>query len=128
MTKSSVITGWRIAYLILFVGWIVGAALNMAKVHGGFLTNYLADLTFPPWFYMALRGLGTDRKNIIRPVRWFGETPMRAAVSIFLVGVLSEVSSFFWPRGIFAGTFDPLDIAAYAVGLFVCFVLEIRST
>ena len=45
-TRSS--SGWKIAYWVLLVCWVMGAALNMARVHGGFLTNYLADLTFPP--------------------------------------------------------------------------------
>ncbi len=119
--------GWRIAYWLLLVGWVVGAALNMAKVRGGFLTNYLADLTFPPWFYITLRNKATKQPTVVKPARWFGETPLRAAVSIFLVGLVTEVSSYFWPRGAFGGTFDPLDIAAYGIGLLVCYWYDTRK-
>lgn len=96
----------------------------MAKVHGGFLTNYLADLAFPPWFYIALRGKANERPTIIRAARWFGVTPERAAISIFLVGAITETSSYFWPRGPFGGTFDPWDTAAYAVGLIICCAID----
>ena len=48
---------WTIAYWTLLIGWVVGAVLNMAHVHGGFFTNYLADVAFPPWFYIFIRGL-----------------------------------------------------------------------
>lgn len=99
----------------------------MARVSGGFLTNYLADLSFPPFFYIVLRGKVADRPMVIRPVRWFGKTPLRAAVSIFLVGAITEVSSYFWPLGPFGGTFDRWDIAAYAFGLAICYLVEKRG-
>lgn len=118
-------TSWKIAYYVLLIGWIVGAAMNMMRMHGGFVTNYLADLTFPPWFYITLRGKVTDRQKVIRAARWFGETPLRAAVSIFLVGAITEISSYHFPRGPFGGTFDPWDIVAYALGLTICYICEI---
>lgn len=37
---------------------------------------------------------------------------------------MTELSQYFWPHGIFAGTFDPFDILAYAVGVGVCFLFD----
>lgn len=120
--------GWNAAFWVLLVCWTVGAALTMANVRGGFLTSYLADLTFPPFFYIVLRGKLSERPMVVRPAQWFGRTPSRAAVSIFLVGASAELSSLFWPRGPFGGTFDPWDIAAYAFGLAICVAAELRQT
>ncbi|HOP05661.1 MAG TPA: hypothetical protein PLF13_00075 [candidate division Zixibacteria bacterium] len=119
--------GWKIVFWVLFVCWVVGAALNMTRVHGGFFTDYLADLTFPPFFYIVLREKVTGRPMVIRAVQRFGKTPLLAAVSIFLVGAIAEVSSYFWPIGPFGGTFDPWDIAAYALGLGICYVVDKRE-
>lgn len=126
-TEKRTAVGWKVAHWVLLVCWVVGAALNMARVHGGFLTNYLADLTFPPYFYIALRGKLTGRPMVMKAVRWFGRTPLRTVVSIFLVGAVMEVVSYFYPHGPFGGTFDPWDIAAYAVGLAICYVVEKRE-
>ncbi|GEM_PF-1384361 len=127
VTANKTATGWKIAYWVLLVCWIVGAALNMARVHGGFLTDYLADLTFPPFFYIMLRGKITDRPMVIRAFHWFGRTPLRAASSIFLVGTAAEVNSYFRPHGPFGGTYDPWDIAAYVLGLGFCYLIERRE-
>ena len=43
---------------------------------------------------------------------------------LFGGSALTEVSQIWWPRGFFAGTYDPYDLMAYAVGLGVCYVLE----
>lgn len=127
MTERRDANGWKIAYWALFVCWVTGAALFMARVNGGFLTNYLADLTFPPYFYIALRGKLTGRPMVISVIRGFGKTPLRAALSIFLFGAITEVSSYFWPLGPFGGTFDRWDIAAYAFGLGICYLVEKRG-
>lgn len=118
---------WAIAYWILFPCWILGAWLFMQRYHGGFLTNYLSDLSFPPWYYIHLRGLNRTSAPMPRLVlagRWFGQTPERAALSIFLVGTVAEFKTLWWPGGIIVGTFDPWDIAAYAVGLVACYVVD----
>lgn len=47
-TEDYYAAGWKAAYWVLFVCWVVGAALFMARVRGGLLTDYLGDLTFPP--------------------------------------------------------------------------------
>ena len=121
---------WTIAYWILLICWVIGAALFMARVKGGFLTNYLSDLTFPAWFYIYIRGLSTTDNKLPRLLvfkDWFGSSPQRALISILFVGIISEVKTFYWPTGIITGTFDYLDIVAYALGLLVCYYFDLRQ-
>jgi hypothetical protein len=121
---------WKIAYWILLISWVAGAVLFVARIKGGFLTNYLSDLTFPAWFYIHIRGLSTtDRQlpNILIFKDWFGVTPARSLISILLVGIISELKTYYWPKGIITGTFDYLDIAAYAFGLLVCYYFDLRQ-
>jgi hypothetical protein len=118
---------WAIAYWILFGCWVVGAGLFMARYNGGFLTNYLSDLTFPPYFYIHLRGLRTETRDLPNTFffkQWFGRTPERAAISIFLVGFVTELKTMVWPEGIITGTYDPYDVVAYAVGLVICYAID----
>ncbi len=121
---------WIYSYWILLFLWIIGALLFMNKVNAGFLNNYLADLAFPPWFYIQLRGLHrADRRLTSVPFfgTWFGQTPPRAGVSIFMVGLTSELFMLVWPNHLTTGTFDPLDIFAYAFGLIVCIVADMSQ-
>lgn len=53
-----------------------------------------------------------------------GRTPEIAALSLFVASALTEVSQIYWPRGMFSGRFDPLDIAAYAAGVGACYIAE----
>lgn len=108
--------------------WFTGAVVTMypgfgnaVHLSGSLFTSYGADLTFPAWFYIQLR---RRPWRMLRSVRWFGSSPELAAGSIFAVGLLSELGQFYWPKGIFRGTFDALDIVAYAVSLFVCYAAE----
>ena len=123
--KRSGDRGWFIAEWTLFVIWLAAAVAAMYPtlgkafhLYGGVFGSYAADLTFPAWFYIQLR---RRPSRLLRRIRWFGKTPELAAGSIFLVGLLSEVSQYYWPKGIFHGTFDPFDIAAYGAGLLVCY-------
>lgn len=118
---------WSFSFWLLLLAWIVGALLNMYRVKGGFFTNYLSDLAFPPWFYIYIRGLNKKQSTLPRLAivgDWFGQKPTRAFVSIFLVGVFSEFKTLYWPGGIITGTFDPYDILAYFIGLFTCYILD----
>jgi len=105
--------------------------MTMWHLHGGIFSSYLADLTFPPWFYMVIRGPVTTGQRTPRLLKWFGVSPERAALSIFIVGLVSEISQRYWPHGLFggafSGTFDPLDIAVYALGLAVCYICDKRQ-
>lgn len=102
----------------------------MARVKGGFFTNYLSDLTFPAWFYIHIRGLATtDNKlpHLLIFKDWFGATPTRALISILVVGSISEVKTLYWPTGVISGTFDYLDILAYALGLLFCYYFDTKK-
>jgi hypothetical protein len=55
-----------------------------------------------------------------------GHTPERAALVLFLASTLTEISQFYWPRGLFPGRFDAMDIVAYAVGLAICYAMDKR--
>ena len=116
--------GWTIAYWTLTVCFVVAVALNMLRVRGGFLTNYLADLAAPAWFYIVIRGLAPRRRKLPPVMQWLGRTPERAVSIVFLAGVVTEWSSRYWPQGVFAGRYDPWDIVAYGLGLSICYVCD----
>jgi hypothetical protein len=120
---------WNISYWILMCLWIVGALLFMNEVNAGFFNSYLSDLTFPPWFYIQLRGLHRkDRRPTAIPIigSWFGINPLRAGISIFMVGLISELLMLVWPKNLTSGTFDKNDIIAYAFSLVICVTVDLR--
>ena len=117
--------GWTIAYWILTAAFILTAALNLLHVRAGFLTSYLADLTLPAWLYVLSRGLVPGQSSHVwRWMPWIGRTPESAAIFFFLASSATEVSQIIWPRGFFAGRFDPWDIAAYGAGLLGCYLCD----
>lgn len=115
---------WLLAYWILFAGWVTGAGLHMVGIHAGFLTNYLSDLTCPPYLYIAFRGLQINPRKPLSTTRWFSQTPELTAASIFIVGFLSEIAQLYKPLGFFAGTYDPWDNVSYALGLVICYLFD----
>lgn len=121
MTLRTTNRAWRIAYWALLPCWIVGAALHMWRIPAGFLTNYLADLTFPPWYYMVIRSQTTTGMTTPRLLRWFGTSPERAAVSVLVAGIAYELAQ---RLHLIEGTFDWWDILVYGIGLAICVVIE----
>jgi hypothetical protein len=119
--------GWLVVHRALFVAFLGTAALNMLHVRGGFLTNHAADLVVPAWLYVAFRGLYSEHGRRTLLQRVFGRTPEVAALSLFVASALTEISQFYWPRGLFSGRFDTWDIFAYAFGLAACYVADKRS-
>lgn len=119
---------WKIAYRLLWAAFIGTAALNMLHVRAGFFTSYAADLTVPALLYVMIRGLAEPDRAAVLLQRWFGGTPERTALVLFLASVATEISQLFWPKGFFAGRFDPLDIGAYVLGLAICYVCDKRSS
>ena len=121
---------WRWAYRVLWFFVLLTAALNMLRVRGGFLTNHCADLAVPALLYVILRRypLHTRRGTIPRVRRLLGSTPELAAASIFGASAATEVAQRFWPRGLFPGTFDPLDIAAYGLSVGLCYLADRWAT
>jgi hypothetical protein len=114
---------WKIAYWILLPCWIVGAGLHMWRVSAGFLTNYLADLTFPPWYYLVIRSQTTTGMTTPRLLRWFGASPERTVLSVLVAGIAYELAQR-WH--LIEGTFDWWDVAVYGFGLGVCLIIEKR--
>jgi hypothetical protein len=117
---------WRAAWIALTALFLLAAGLNVLHVRAGLLTNYLADLVVPAWLYVAVRGLAGHRRDGLM-ARTFGASPAVAAASIFGGSALSEVSQKLCPHGPFAGTFDLLDIVAYAAGTGVCLLADLRG-
>ncbi|MGH9815312.1 MAG: hypothetical protein ACRD6I_04465 [Candidatus Acidiferrales bacterium] len=124
---SNPIQRWLLAYWVLLAVWVSDAALVMGKIPGGFFTSYAADVTLPAFLYIVVRGLhGPARRHWTTKI--FGSTPELAACAIFGASALTELSQFYWPKGFFAGTFDPFDIAAYALGVGVSYSLDKSSS
>ena len=119
---------WLFAERALLVIWVLAVVVTMfprfgkaSGLYGGFFTSYAADLANPPWLYIVFR-----RGQASRIAWWLGRSPERAGFSIFAAGAATELSQIYWPHGFFGGTFDPLDIAAYALGLIVCYLADRR--
>src|SRR3954452_10995439 len=108
---------WTRVYWVLTLAFIVSAGLNMAHLRAGFLTNHLADLTVPALLYLNARALHRGGRPTSLLARTIGRSPARAALALFAASTMTEFSQRAWPRGLFAGRFDPYDIVAYGVGL-----------
>ncbi len=120
-------SAWVVVYWVLMGCFILTAALNLLHVRGGFLTNHLADLTLPALLYVLARELAPGKKLAFRVFTgWVGRTPERAALVLFLASTATEVSQWFWPWGPFAGRFDPIDVGAYGLGLWVVYLADTR--
>jgi hypothetical protein len=118
---------WRLAWLALTTLFILAAALNLLHVRGGFLTSHLADLVVPAWLYVATRGLARHRDGTVLS-RALGGSPWLTATAVLCASVVTELSQKVWPHGLFPGTFDPLDLAAFAVGTGACLVADLASS
>jgi len=114
---------WTVAYWFLTGIFIVTAIISTQRIPAGFLSNHAADLACPAWLYIGIRGLvGPRRRSALG--RYFGATPERAALVLFGGSTLTEFSQIWWPKGLFAGTYDPYDIMAYAIGVGACYAFE----
>jgi hypothetical protein len=72
--------------------------------------------------YVMIRGLAEREPQPTLVRRWFGRTPERAATVLFLASAATELSQRNWPHGISPGQYDPFDIAAFGVGIALCYV------
>ena len=117
--RPTVSAGWHLAWYALTAAFLVSAALNLLHVRGGFLTSHLADLAVPAWLYVHARGLSPAAPPRLL-LRLVGATPWQAAALLLAACAATELSQAVWPHGIFAGTFDPLDLVAFAAGLAAC--------
>ncbi len=60
--------------------------------------------------------------------RIFGATPELAALFIFGGSTATEICQRIWPHGLFPGTYDPLDIAAYGISVGLCYACDKWTT
>jgi hypothetical protein len=114
---------WTVAYWFLTIIFIVTAIISIQRIRAGFLSNHAADVACPAWLYIGLRGLHGQRRPSALG-RYLGATPERAALVLFGGSTSTELSQIWWPKGFFAGTYDPYDIVAYAIGVGACYVFE----
>lgn len=119
-------SGWRVAWYALTAAFLLSAALNLLHVRGGFLTSHLADVAVPAWLYVHARGLSPAPPPRLLH-RLLGATPWQAAALLLAAGAATELSQAVWPHGIFAGTFDPFDVVAFAAGLAACMVADLAT-
>lgn len=115
--------GKFIANVLWFPALVVGA-LQMFDVQAGAITSWGADFFGPIALYGSLRTGGTI-------ARWFTKRPPSPRVSaiIVLAGCVAwEICQLFNLDGtllaITAGQFDPIDIAAYVLGVTAAFGAE----
>lgn len=114
---------WSTALHGLTILFGFAALLNMLHLRVPFFTTHAADLSGPALLYIMTRKLWQEGKRRF-PYGLLGRTPEIAAGSFFLASVLTEISQIYYPRGIFSGRFDPLDIAAYGLGIGICYMLD----
>lgn len=92
-------------------------ALQMFRVRGGLLTEYGADVFGTAWLY----GMFRQGRTVFQRGRGMGAGATAAFVFAGCAG--SEIAQAFhiWP-----GTFDPLDLAAFALSVAACYLLDRR--
>ena len=116
---------WLAAEWILFVVWLADAVLVMSHRRVGFFTNHAADLTMPAWLYVGLRR--SRGSAVAWWKRWIVALPPASlALLLFVASTATEVCQYFRPRGPFPGTFDPLDILSYGLGVAACYGADLR--
>ena len=104
--------------------WIVTAILNMRGAHVAFVTTHLADVVLPAWLYIGLRGLDGWQRDRSWSFGRLAGSPEIAGGVLFAGAVATELSQAYWPSKMFRGTFDPLDILAFAAGIGICYVAD----
>ncbi|MCG6950226.1 MAG: DUF2809 domain-containing protein [Acidobacteria bacterium] len=109
VTQKHLIVG--IAVLVALLHFPIGS--GYAGPWRPFVTGYLIDILLPFAMYLLL---GTVRVEALR--HWW----VRAWI-VFAVGATSEMLQYFG-LPIFGQTFDPLDFAAFAVGVLAGHVVE----
>lgn len=117
--------GWNFFRGLFLMVWLAAAAANVAGIRVGFLTSHAADLALPAWLYIVARMQASEGRTS-RLLPWVGRSPGRTAGLIFTAASATELSQYFWPQGVFAGTFDPLDIVAFGVSATACYLAEQR--
>ena len=102
--------------LVALIGW-----LQMQHMHLGFVTSHGADVVAPALLFVLTR----DGKSLLRFVGLRQNRPAMIAVEVFGLSLICEVcQKLHW----ISGVFDPKDIAAYAVGVTIPYMLDCSLT
>jgi hypothetical protein len=112
---------WRIASILLLAAWIITAILNMRHVHVPFVTTHLADVVLPAWVYIGLRGLDGWQRGQRWSLGLLTRNPEVTAGVLIAGSTMTELSQKYWPVRPFQGTFDAIDVLAFAVGIGACY-------
>ncbi len=116
---------WRWVEGGLWAALLLAGGLNMLRVRGGLLTSHLADAAIPALLFVVFSGLsGRPRPRLLPQA--LRDAPGLLAVVIFAANAATEVSQYFWPKGLFPGTFDPLDFVAFGAGILPFYLIEAR--
>jgi hypothetical protein len=109
---------------VLTLGGIGG--LQMFGVNAGLVTSYGADLLAPPLLYLWLR---QGRTIVARFLRRGPPTPAVSFMAVMIPCFLWEWSQRYdfggTPLAIARGTFDPLDLLAYILGLAAVYAVDV---
>ena len=98
--------------LVALIGW-----MQMQHKHLGFLTSQGADVVAPALLFVVTR----DGKSLLRFIGLRQDRPALIAAGVFALSVAWEICQrLHWIPGVF----DPMDIAAYGVGVAIPFVLD----
>lgn len=110
MTKKLTITS--IALIVGALHFVTGE--NYQGPFPIFVNGYMIDVLLPMTLFLLM---GLIQNKIIR-------SAVFRACAVFGFGVFVEASQYFG-RPLFGSTFDPLDIAAYAGGVFLGIFLDL---
>jgi hypothetical protein len=58
--------------------------------------------------------------------RGIGRRPEITALVIIGGSIATEICQRYWPKGLFAGRYDPYNIVTYAIGVGICYVFDRR--
>jgi hypothetical protein len=116
---------WSIVSMLLFAASMATGLLNMMSIRAGFITNYVADIAVPAYLYIVYRGLHnpTYRTPL---TKYLGRRPEITALVVRGGSIATEICQRYWPRGLFAGRYDPYYIVAFGVGVGICYVFDKR--
>jgi hypothetical protein len=112
----------------MYLGWfifILVGLLQMFKVKGGIITNYVADIIAPVMLYYSSR----KNKTVLSKLFKQGLNEKQAFLLIWILCIAWELLQKFdlsgTPLTITRGTFDLMDILVYTLTLLICYYFDV---
>jgi len=107
----------RAGSAFLWILFVIVGALQQNHIRLGFVTDYGADIVCPALLYVTAR----QGRSLLRYVGLRSDRPPVIAAGVFVLSVGWEIGQkVHWIPGVY----DPLDIAAYAVGVGAPFIID----